>query len=160
MIINAKVQYPMYRFLSTQGEALKIKINIDGCDFEANSYQNNFPLGLLGFGGPLQGGLINVVFNTNSEDRNKGVYEVVGWNNQHDAIKACTIGLLIKSLSEELVDRIPSIENLNFSEKELKQLQQKKYEFEKLLYGDEDFDTAIDDEGDSIDKNDIEEDDF
>lgn len=131
MIYSAKVQFPVYRFMSERGEALKLKINIDGVDVLACAYEKDFPIGLFAYGGPLKkGSFIDVVFADNPDGRD---YEVVAWGNQHDAIKAFVVAKIVTTQSAKLVKAIPFIKSSSDFDHNIEDLQNKKANLEEIL---------------------------
>ena len=140
MIYKAKFKYPLYRFLSDKGEGLKILVSLNGLDVEANTYKYNFPIGLFGIGGPIQGSFINIIYEENSTFKDKRSFEVIEWPQQHDFIKSVILDNLIEKQSKESLNLIPKFDELNLSEDQIKELENNRLKLEKSYSEEEDHD--------------------
>ena len=133
MIQTAKIKYPIFRYQTTRGEAVKLKVDINGEERDAISYEKSFPIGLFAKGGPLNNGYVNVEISNDLNDFNGTLYEVISWNNQHDAIKTLVIIELLNKNSEILLEDIPKIEEFNTSEIEIQDMHNKRQKLERLI---------------------------
>ena len=148
MIYKAKFKYPLYRFLSDKGEGLKILVNLNGLEVEANTYKYNFPIGLFGIGGPIQGSFINIIYEENSTFKVKRSFEVIEWPQQHDFIRSVILDNLIEKQSKESLNLIPKYDELNLSEGQIKELENNRLKLEKSYYEkeeDDDDDEVLED---------------
>ena len=136
MIYKAKFKYPLYRFICDKGEGLRILVNMNGLDLEANAYKYNFPLGLFGTGGPIQGIFINIVYEQNSTVKEKRCFEVLDWAHQHDFFKSRIMDNLIETQSRESLNLIPKFDELNLSVDQIKELAINRLKLEKLFHDD------------------------
>ena len=138
MIYKARFKYPLYRFLSDRGEGLKVLVNLNGLDVEANTYKYNFPFGLFGVGGPIQGLTINIMYEQNSTFKEKRCFEVLDWPHQHDLLKSRIMDNLIETQSRELLNLIPKFDELTLSRDQIKELENNRLKLERLFCDEED----------------------
>lgn len=94
-----------------KGFDVKVNMKIKG-EMHNVDVPENFPRGLIADRGPLDGKELDV-FLVSQKDKNKGKkYELLGWNNQHDSIKAELMMNLIHGISKSLLDTIPWEEDI------------------------------------------------
>ena len=90
---------PAHKIRTKKGFEVKVNIKIKG-EMHKVLVPENFPQGLIADGGPLDGKKLDVFFVSPKGKNKEKKYELLGWNNQHDAIKAELIMNLINGISK------------------------------------------------------------
>lgn len=98
-----------HKYKTKKGFGVKVNIKVKG-EMHQIDVPENFPRGLIADGGPLDGKELDVYL-VSQKGKNKK-FELLGWNNQHDAIKAELIMNLIHGISKSLLESIPWEEDI------------------------------------------------
>ncbi len=112
MITQGKVLSEVRRIASQEGADVMVKMLIDGTVKDVHAGKN-FPVGLLADGAPLSGKTIDVMVFPPTGDQSSTRYELLGWNNQHDAVKLQLMAVLINGMSKSYLEKIPWEEEIN-----------------------------------------------
>ncbi len=115
MIIRAKVVKTICRFKDEDGEGVRLKLRVGRRLVNAVAYSKDFPCGLLTSGAVLDGAKIDVESSIEDSEKQKDLYQVIGWNNQHDSIKHFVMSALVNGMSNAYLENIPwEAENAEF----------------------------------------------
>ena len=112
MLTKGKVLAAVHRITSKEGAEVMVKMLIDGTVKDVHAGPN-FPVDLLADGAPLSGKTIDVIVLPSTGDHTNTRYEVLGWNNQHDAVKLQLMAVLINGMSKSYLEKIPWEEEIN-----------------------------------------------
>ena len=109
MIIRAKINQVLFRYKNENEEGVVLVVKVGSKYFKARANIESFPIGIL------KSNLLhkNQKIDLFEEDINNDIpYLVLGWNNQHDSIKATIVSTLITAISNTLLDEIPWEDNV------------------------------------------------
>ena len=104
MIIRAKIKEVLFRYKRENEEGVVLTIGVGRKSYTARARIDNFPIGILKSNLLHKNQKIDVLV---EDDENDIPYIVLGWNNQHDAVKATIVSTLITAISNTLLDEIP-----------------------------------------------------
>lgn len=105
MLFKAKSCGNAQRIKTSKGDSVKVQMLIKD-KIEDVFVEPNFPAGLLADGAPLDGKILDVV-KVSPKNNQKEKYILLGWNNQHDVIKAELVMNLVHNVSQCFLESIP-----------------------------------------------------
>ena len=106
MIKQGKVLKVLYRFISEDGPGIKLLMKINDREVEVDSYDENFPNGLLAPSSVLDRKVIGVIVKPPTDAEPFLTYEVLSWNHQHSFLREYVSNGLISSISNGFLREI------------------------------------------------------
>ena len=106
MLYKAKSCGKAQRIKTSTGDSVKVQMLIKD-KIKDVIVEPNFPAGLLADGAPLDGKILDVVKVSPKKNNQKEKYILLGWNNQHDVIKAELVMNLVHNVSQCFLESIP-----------------------------------------------------